>query len=211
MLHFAPRPYHLGLATAWPKFRYTGRVASTARILPYACTTSSGLMQSPWPPATRGLRVVRLVDLQPATDDPLVQERDRLRRLLDDEMQAMPLDLGKPRLRWRPPKADECVDAHICEGGGAARLLQPHRDGKEAGVLRQTVGELARMRLHIVGRDRHGSGPGREHRRAGAERKQAQTPIPAPHFTLPVNRRKPRPGSRTVGRHELFGWPRVEP
>ena len=67
-----------------------------------------------------GLRVVRLVDMQPSADNPLVQERDRLRRLLDDEMQAMPLDLGKPRLRWRPPKADECVDADIAK---AAALL----------------------------------------------------------------------------------------
>ena len=162
---------------------------------------------------TRGLRVIRLVDMQPSADDPLVQERDRLRRLLDDEMQAMPLDLGKPPLRWRPPKADECVDAQICEGGGAARLLQPHRDGKEAGVLRQTVGKLARMRLHILiaiataaGRGESIAAPAPSTSRP---RHQYQPRISPFLLTVRITSTCCRPSRDRAGRSS--GWPRVEP
>ena len=70
-----------------------------------------------------GLGVVRLVDMQPATDDPLVPQRDRLRCLLDYEVEAMALDLSQPCLGRRMPKADERVDADVAERGCTARLL----------------------------------------------------------------------------------------
>src|ERR1035438_3080470 len=146
--------------TPWPRFRKTGRVGSAAVRARYWSTIAGGRMHGPYPPPglSCALSGSSIKDQPRIISMPGILAAFRVR----PARTGMP-DPGRGRAAARParqhrhprrgqsfqlrlrrssPQTDKEVDADALVLGGIVRALEPHGDGKVAGIRGWSIGPL---------------------------------------------------------------------